>query len=101
MQRYYDIDYIKCANKTRGYHFFDAATMRFFRSRVSDTVYQGPGGIYFVTSEQFVSSSGDKACRSYTIRQFNPETGDIKTAGEFNKLTRHSAHKTAAELSRG
>jgi hypothetical protein len=84
-------------NEEVGYHFFEKSTMRFFRSRVLETVYEGPGGIYFVTSEQFVPSSGPPEPRGYTVRRFNPETGDITKAGEFNKLSQYRAQKRAQE----
>jgi hypothetical protein len=58
---YRDIDAIMFANKAIGRHFFDADTMRFFRSRVLDTVY---GGRYFVTSD-----AAPNGPRRYTVRE--------------------------------
>ena len=95
------IDEIKQANARAGYYFFAPATMRFFRSRVSSTIYQGVGGIYFITSEQFVDSNGVRASRRFTVRQFNPITGMIKSVGDFNKLTYSMAQKTAKNLAKG
>jgi hypothetical protein len=92
---------IKLANAAAGNHWFEPATLRFFRSRVGDTVYQGPGGVYFVSSEQFVDSRGNAAERLFTVRKFNPETGDINTASEFNKLTRSAAITQARKLAKG
>lgn len=70
----------------RGY-WFSLGAKRFFRSRIGQTVYQGPGGIYFVSSEQFDASSP----RRYTTRRYVPETDEIETIGEFNELTRSQA----------
>jgi hypothetical protein len=98
------IEQIKAANHRAGRFFFEPATMRFFRSRVGSSVYQGPGGVFFVTSEQFVASVwNDRRSygRHFTVRQFNPETADIKTVGEFNKLTRGCAHRAARKLAAG
>jgi hypothetical protein len=71
-------------------HWFDASTLRFFRSRVSDTIY---GGRFFVTSEQ----DGDHP-RRYTIRVAHPE-GAIDTVGAFQQYaTGSGAHKAAQRL---
>lgn len=71
-----NIQEIKDHNKQAGYHFFDADTMRFFRSRVSAEVHKGR---YFVTSEQHASRYGDSP-RRYTIREYNSATGSVETA---------------------
>ena len=96
-----DIREIRYTNERSGFHFFDAATLRFFRSRIGSTVYEGPGGIYFVTSEQFVGSNGVAAPRSFTVRKFNPETSDVGTAGRFNELSRAAANRIAKLLAEG
>lgn len=82
---------IRTANAAAGMHWFEPESMRFFRSRVGDTVYEGPGGIYFVSSEQFVSPHSGAAPRRYSVRQFNPTTGGIATVGEFNVMSRSQA----------
>ncbi|OGL47328.1 MAG: hypothetical protein A2W05_09810 [Candidatus Schekmanbacteria bacterium RBG_16_38_10] len=94
---YYSMDDIKMINRNKGHYFFSPDSMRFFRSRVGDSVYQGSGGIYFVTSEQF----DWKSPRLYTVRSFNPETGGINTVGEFNEMTRYQAHSAAKKLAEG
>ena len=68
---------IELTNKQKGQHWFDPSSKRFFRSRYGQTVYHGPGGIYFVSSEQFIGSNGNAAPRLYTVRQFTPETGSV------------------------
>ena len=70
---------IKRANKAAGNHWFEPATMRFFNSKVESQVYEGPGGVYFVTSER---RERDMPKR-YSVRVFDPSTGDIDTVGEF------------------
>ncbi len=82
----YTITEIKAINVAKGQHFFERSTMRFFNSKVERGVYQGPGGIYFVTSEQFVGSDGHRAPRKYTVRVFDPETGGCSTVGRFNEI---------------
>lgn len=90
------IEDIKAANERAGFFFFEPATLRFFRSRVHSDVYQGPGGVYFVTSEQFRASNGYTAPRLFTVRRFDPETGSADTEGEFQAYgTRGKAHRAA------
>lgn len=87
---YQSIDAIKSANRDAGMHFFEASTLRFFRSRIGRTVYRGK---YFVTSEQFVDSRGVAHARRFTIRVAGPD-GDINTVGEFQ------AYATSADAIR-
>jgi hypothetical protein len=94
----WDIDAIVTANRVLGFHFFSADTKRFFRSRIGQEVYQGAGGVYFVTSERG-PVEGDR--RRYTVRQFLPETGNIKTIGDFNQLSKSAARNRAANLAKG
>lgn len=89
--KYYSMNDIKRINKEKGFYFFSPDTMRFFKSRVGDSVFQGIGGIFFVTSEQFDYDSE----RKYTVREFNPETGNIKTIGDFNELSYSQARSRA------
>lgn len=88
--QWWTIDDIERANDRAGYHWFEPATKRFFRSRVCAEVYQGPGGIFFVTSEK-----GPHSGRAFTIREFKPETADIDTFGPFNTLSRSRAQRLA------
>ncbi|MDJ0364858.1 hypothetical protein QMK33_06810 [Hymenobacter sp. H14-R3] len=91
----YTLSDIKTANRVRGLYFFSRDTLRFFRSRISARVHQGPGGIYFVTSEQF----DERSPRLYTVRCFNPASAGIDTVGEFQEHpTAYQAHAEAARL---
>ena len=88
-------------NKAKGQYWFSPDTLRFFRSRVSETVYQGKGGIFFVTSEKHVSYLIDDQPRLYTVRQFDPKTGSVNTVGEFQEYKyRTTAHREAARLAK-
>jgi len=95
-QKLYSINDIQTACRVRGSHFFDPSSMRFFKSRVLDEVYQGPGGIYFITSERY-----DTEPRKFTVRQFHPEDADITTVSEFNELSKYMAVKLAKEKAIG
>jgi hypothetical protein len=71
------------ANKRAGFHFFDADTKRFFRSRIGNTLYVDR---YFTTSEQFHNNmTGQTDARKYTIREFHKDTGRISEVGEFQQ----------------
>lgn len=78
---------VRRANRELGHFWFEPVTLRFFRSRVGESLY---GGRYFVSSEQFEASDGTRAPRRYTVRQVNPD-GSIDTVGEFQ------AYETSAQ----
>jgi hypothetical protein len=78
-QGIYDMSDVRSVNARAGQHWFEPATMRFFRSRVGDTLY---GQRYFVSSEQFDYNSP----RLYTVRELNDD-GGIDTVGEFQGYT--------------
>lgn len=92
------IEKIKAANSEAGRYFFQPEAMRFFKSRVLSTVFEGPGGIYFITSEQFKEEP-----RAYTVRVFNPKTGGMESvSGHFQGCpTARKAHALAAKLAKG
>jgi len=92
------IDDIRRANAHAGKFFFSPGALRFFASRIGRTVYEGSGGVYFLTSEQFIASSGWRDARRYTVRQFHPATGDVDTTGQFNVHTQAQAARLARQL---
>ena len=92
---------IRLANRQAGWHFFEPGAMRFFDSRIGRTVYEGSGGVYFVTSEQFHGSGGYTAPRKYTVHRFDPKTGRISGVGDFNKSTRAVAVRLARRCANG
>ena len=73
-----DIYDVEMLNRNIGHHWFSPSTKRFFRSRNSQTAFVGPGGRFFVSSEQFSPSSP----RLYTVRQ-QRDDGSIHTVGQF------------------
>lgn len=98
MKKYYSVSDIERDHK--GY-FFQKESMRFFRSRILDTVYQGRGGVFFVTSEKFVSSCGFADKRKYTVRRFKLKNKSIVSVTKFNSLSRRTAQKYADLMARG
>jgi hypothetical protein len=96
--RYRSIEDVKKRNQAAGYFYFEPATLRFFSSQVSDSIYPIEDGVrcYFVTSER----NGDRP-RRYSVRiaQVN---GDIDTIGEFQEFkTARQAHARAKALAAG
>ena len=92
---------IRKANIDAGHFWFSPDTMGFFRSQVEDTVYQGPGGVFFISSEQFVPSDGSVCPRRYTVRSFHPENACINTAVKFNEMSREEAIELAKRCAAG
>jgi hypothetical protein len=94
------IDQIKYRARECGSHFFSKGAMRFFRSRIASRTHSGPGGVYFVTSEQF----DERSPRLFTVHKFT-DLGDrceIDTIGKFQQYrTGASAHSAAARAARG
>ncbi len=77
-----NVNEIMQANAQSGGHYFEASTMRFFRSRVLNGVH---GGRFFVTSEK-----GPSGVRLFSVRKADDD-GTISTVGGFQ------AYSTAAE----
>lgn len=79
-------------------HWFDASSMRFFRSRLAQGGYRTAdrSKVYFVSSEQFEASDGYRAPRRYSVRVMDWETGDVDTVGEFQAYASHNAATAAA-----
>ncbi len=72
-------------------HFFDADTMRFWKSRVLDAVSVSAEGVsFFVTSEPYVWDGP----RVYTVRSFDPrQPNRMETVGEMGAYrTSREAH---------
>ena len=86
------IDTIKSSNVAAGFHWFDKDTMRFFRTTVYPEVFEGPGGVFFVTRE-----TNPQGITRYSLRTFQPETGDVSTAvnGFFAYSTKRQAMAAA------
>lgn len=89
---------IRACNRERGHHWFERGTMRFFNSRVGRSVYQGPGGVYFVSSERYDETHP----RTFSVRKFNPRDCSVGTVGDFQRFPfDHMAADEAKRLARG
>lgn len=65
---------VRAHNERAGYYFFSRDTMRFFGTRVESVLYKNNT---FITSD-FTGFERNK--RRYTVRVYNPETGNVTTA---------------------
>ena len=74
-------------NKSKGLHWFDKDTLRFFKSRVSN--WDCISGL-FISSER-----GPDMVRKYTVRKADFETGNVSTVGEFQQYRTIKAAKGA------
>ena len=102
-----------------GSHFFDAATMRFFNSRLLEGVYPAESNIgkwdartgnvfYFVTSERYDSTYGGPEPRHYSVRRMtltavrdDRPAVHIDIVEDFYALpTANQARKAAQEAAR-
>lgn len=72
----FSIATIKGLNKAAGGHWFEAGAMRFFGTKVLPTVYDGPGGVFFVASNKMPDSDMP---RFWYVAQFNPETAGVSS----------------------
>lgn len=81
--------------KACGGHFFDRDTMRFFNSKLHSVHPNArENSTYFVTSEQFVPSSGPARPRRYSVGKFV----DCRTehVGEFQQYANVRDARAAA-----
>jgi CTP-dependent riboflavin kinase len=92
------IEAMRKRSRECGRYFFSHEAMRTFHSRISGDVFEGAGGIYFVSSQQFIR----ELPREYTVNRFHPETGAVEVSPS---LMRHdtlaAAKKVAKRTARG
>jgi len=83
-----DRKYYNCLNNfkysTHRGRFFDASSMKFFNSKISDSMYKDR---FFISSEKYNNEP-----RKYTVRLICP-SDSIETIGEFQQFkTKKQAH---------
>jgi hypothetical protein len=85
---------IRERNAANGGHWFDADTLRFFRSRLpTGCVGRVDNTAWFITSEGGPFGRGPRA---YTVRRADVSTGDVETEGTFRGYATRGAAITAA-----
>ena len=95
----YLIDQVRTRAEKGSPHFFDADTMRFFSSRISELCWKKEDDIYFITSEADKGPYHHKgSIRAYTVRVCDIN-GDINTIGKFQEhATLRDARNTIKEI---
>ncbi len=88
-----DIGDIERLNAQRGKHWFEADTLRFFRSRHADTATVKDGQAYFTSSER-----GPGMSRRYSVRRMDMATGSVESVGSFQEYATLSQAKAALKL---
>lgn len=91
MMRFYEFVEL---NKSKGFHWFDKSTMRFFKTRIIHSTWDSIAG-YFITSERNTGVYGGPYPRMYTIRKADFETGNVDTIGQFQQFKSLSGAKGA------
>ena len=87
---------IRDRNAANGGHWFDADTLRFFRSRLpTGCVGRVDNTAWFVTSEAGPFGRGPRA---YTVRRADVVTGHVDTEGTFRGYATRSAAMSAARV---
>lgn len=98
---FYSIDDVRDHAQSKGSHFFDKDTMKFFQSRLCDEIATATSlddstlddsTVLFVSSERDRSGDVWKGARRYTVRSYDVETGRISKIGKFGQ---HSAKQDA------
>lgn len=85
------LDDFRRANEAAGHHWFSPGAMRFFRTRLGDTVY---GDRYFISSEQ-----PPDGVRRFSIREAVDGGRSVRTVGEFcGYATRYQAEAAVKRL---
>ncbi len=85
---------IRERNAANGGHWFDADTLRFFRSRLpAGCVGRVDNTAWFITSEAGPLGRGPRA---YTVRRADVATGHVDTEGAFRGYVTRGAAITAA-----
>ena len=85
------IDEMARKNAAAGGYWFTPGTTAFFKTQYH-VVAQGPGGVFFVTSEQ-----PPRGPRRWSLRQWDPQTCTVSTVGEFMRYRTLGAAEDAAE----
>lgn len=85
MVEYIGINEVIDINARAGRHFFDAATLRFFRSRIDPGAFRLPDGRLVFTESLACGFRGTGAGykRVYRINAIDPATGDVSRIAEY------------------
>jgi len=83
-------------NPGEGRHWFDADSMRFFRTKLPRSGVAAPSGKYFITQE----TNWDRRTM-FTVRKQDLSTGDIDTLGDFHSYSTRADAQAALKAHLG
>lgn len=90
------INAIQANMQSAGSHWWDASTLKFWGTKVVGSVFNGPTGAYFVTSE---FTGFDRVYRGFTVRKYDRAKNNIDTIGDVAQYdTRTEAARVCVEL---
>lgn len=82
-------------SKNSNGYWFSPSAMKFFRTKIYEGLWYTPDSrVLFITSEQ--RRSGEP--RRYTVREYSPTTGDIRSIEFMGHKTLASAKREADSL---
>lgn len=94
----YTLESIKVESLSKGSKFFSPEFKAAFKTRYSKRVAEGPGGVFFVTSEEIPTASGIPE-RRFAVRSYNPLSGDVSDVSALGQYaTDYSAHVYAKAI---
>jgi hypothetical protein len=96
IEKFSSVEAIKRDSLRQGDNWFDPDTIRFFKCRLSTTVYIGSNGIFFVSSERSWTE-----CREHTVRRYDAATGMVATHSRLGQYKTRASALTAAKRAAG
>lgn len=90
------VQQIQDAMTANGSKWWSPDNMRLFGTRPIGHCFNGPEGVFFATSDKQFDGS-----RAYTVRQFHPETLDLRTVGELGEYANRETAINAARRMAG
>lgn len=88
-----NINEIQSQMRAAGSHWWDPDTMRFFGTRVASAVFDGPGGVFFVTRDKRHDHTF-----GYTVRQYDATAHEVHTVGDLGAHLLADARREALSL---
>lgn len=92
------LEQIKADSLAKGAKFFTPESKAAYKTRYSKRTAAGPGGVFFVTSEEIPTASGVPE-RRFAVRSFNPVSGEVTLISALGQYaTDYAAHVAAKSL---
>lgn len=90
------INAIQARMQSAGSHWWDHSSMKFFGTKVVGSVFNGPTGAYFVTTDY---TGFERTTKGFTVRKYDPAKNNIDTIGDMAQYdTRTEAARECVRL---